>query len=100
MEAGPGSANMAAWYRLPIISTNTGSVAELLEQENAGYLVSPTNYDEWKKALIFAFTGNKINLLDTEVLMQAKGRKSNMERLANTINTVYESFYMDKINSL
>jgi glycosyltransferase involved in cell wall biosynthesis len=97
-EAGPGSANMAAWYGLPIISTKTGSVAELLDQDNAGYLVDPKNYDEWNKALIFAFTGNKIKLLDKNILLHVKGRKSNMERMANTIKNVYNSFYRIKPN--
>ena len=92
-EAGPGSANLAAWYGLPVISTRTGSVAELLEQEGVGYLVDPENYEEWKKALRFAFNRNIIKTLDEKVLVYWKGRKNNIERLVSAISDAIQPFY-------
>lgn len=96
-EAGPGSTNIAVWYDVPIISTDTGFTAELLKENNAGIVVPTTKYSEWEKAFKRFFDGEKIRLLDKEVLLQNKGAEVNIKRLIGFIKEVYNNFYKTNI---
>lgn len=96
-EAGPGSTNIAIWYGVPIISTDTGFTSELLKENNAGIVVPTTDYIEWEKAFKKFFDGEYIKPLEKEILLQNKGAEVNIKRLINFIKQVYNNFYKTNI---
>ncbi|OGF65040.1 MAG: hypothetical protein A2Y62_16550 [Candidatus Fischerbacteria bacterium RBG_13_37_8] len=66
-EGGPVSIMQALACNVPVVSTKTGNVAELMEYHNAGCLLNINDYKKWRAKLEKVMKGGKIKLLDREI---------------------------------
>lgn len=69
-EAGPVVCMEAMACGVPILCTDTGNVAEVLKENNAGIIVGANNYKGWKKELIDYLGGKAIKSLDLEIVKE------------------------------
>ena len=51
---------------VPVFSTNTGRVAEVLSYYNKGIIVRVKDYKQWKNCLIQFIEGRSVEILDRE----------------------------------
>ncbi|MCK5055855.1 MAG: glycosyltransferase [Candidatus Aminicenantes bacterium] len=69
-EGCPVSVMEALACKLKVFTTRVGCTTDLLEKYNAGVIVSPYNYDEWKLNLIRILDGEHVKVLDREIARQ------------------------------
>ena len=93
MEGGPISAVMAIWYKLPIFSTNTGTIAEFLNRTHSGLVVGTTNYIEWENKLTLFFKGKEIILPPMNDFLEIFSTDSNIHKLNNMIMESAAEYY-------
>lgn len=67
-EAGPTSTLKAMAMEVPIFSTNTGQMAELLIKHDAGVVVPVKDYKLWEIRLREIFNGRKVEILNREMV--------------------------------
>ena len=66
-NAVPYASFKAIMMRTPIITTNSGRAAELLNEHKCGITVSTNNYEEWYKAIKYLFDGGEIPIIKNEI---------------------------------
>ena len=67
-EGGPISAVKAMAMEIPILSTNTGLVAQLLRRYNSGIIVPRNNYKIWEQKLTEYLCGKKVGKIDRQII--------------------------------
>jgi glycosyltransferase involved in cell wall biosynthesis len=67
-EAGPVSVMEAMACCLPVICTNTGNAAELLQKNNSGIVVGINQYEDWKEKLILFLNRVPIKPLEIKIV--------------------------------
>ena len=93
LEAGPGSSNPAIMFGIPIISTDTGLIAQMLKENNAGKVVPVSDLQAWEQAIRSFLDGEKIPTLDKNKLLQLAGAEENSEIFIKFIKHAYDKFY-------
>jgi len=69
-EAGPVVSMEALACDIPIMTTDTGRVAEVLRENNTGIIVGKKSYKEWKDRIIRVIMGSQIQKLDYALAKQ------------------------------
>lgn len=91
-NAGPGSATIALLMEKPVLATNSGLVAELLEKHESGLLLSPEYNGDWKDAFTQLIECNPIDIkiLDRQIVEELVNWDNRLEgwmnSFCNTIN--------------
>lgn len=85
-EGGPVSVMQALACKLKVFTTRVGCTAELLEKHNAGVIVSPYDYNQWKLNLIKILNGKHAKILDREIAKQW----FNWSNIAKKIMRIYK----------
>jgi glycosyltransferase involved in cell wall biosynthesis len=67
-EAGPTATVKALAMEVPVFSTDTGQMAEVLEKHGAGVIVPRRDYKAWKRELCEILQGKKLKILDREIV--------------------------------
>lgn len=87
-EAGPVVTMEAIACGLPVLTTNTGNVAELLLKENVGKVVGISDYSSWKTEIEAFLDGSEIQVMDREVAKQHYDWKNVAQKFLNIYREV------------
>lgn len=90
-EAGPVSVFKSMSLGIPIISTNTGTGASLLDEYNAGLIIDKNNPLSWTNSFQRFFSGEEIKTIDPDILRKRFDSKSGIKQLV--------SYYQKSINN-
>lgn len=93
LDAGPGSSLIAVLMEKPIITTNTGLIAETLNENNCGLVIPTTDYRMWKKALEYAMQGEKIPILNRKLMEDLFGWEGISKKWLNIYRFAFDNFY-------
>ena len=92
-EGGPYSSELALALEVPIMTTDTGLVSEILKEKNAGVILPPNDYDRWREEIEKAVLGRKINVIPREEIIKL----FNWNYVANDYKNIYlktiQNFY-------
>ena len=69
-EGGPVSSMKAFATEIPVMSTDVGNTAEIMQKYRAGIVVPKYDYGAWKKELEQILNGKKVNLLDRSIALE------------------------------
>ena len=67
-EAGPTSSLKALAMEVPVFTTDTGQMAEILSKHDAGVIVPRRDYKIWERELREILSGKKVKLLGREIV--------------------------------
>jgi glycosyltransferase involved in cell wall biosynthesis len=87
-EAGPASTAIAVIYDIPIITTDTGLLYEILEEHKAGVIIPAKDHEKWPKAIETFLKKEAIPLLSKEDFLKTGGVYQNMNKLIELINQI------------
>lgn len=90
-EMGPYSSMLALALEIPIMTTDTGLVSEILKGKNIGIILPISDYNTWREEIEKAIKGKEINILERKSVISL----FNWNRIANE----YRNIYMKVINS-
>ncbi len=94
-SAGAGSAIFALLMERPVITTDSGIVAEILRQNSAGLILPTKEYEIWYKLLNELINDKlKINILNREIAYNLFSKETSNLRWRHTLNLILESFYL------
>jgi len=90
-EGCPVSVMQALACNLKVFSTRVGCTATLLEKNGAGMIVSPFDYNQWKKEFADILDGKPMKVLDREIARSWFDWKNVADKFMNIYNEVFTS---------
>lgn len=95
-NAGPVASYKALLMEVPVLSTNSGKAAEILEANNAGLLVPPFDYNQWRNKLIYALDGKPIQIVNLEKIKHLWNWDYICNQWMNIFHTALDDFHSRK----
>jgi len=92
-EGAPDAAKKALAMEVPIFSTNTGYVAELLLKYNAGIVVPIKDYEMWRDKINEILNGEKIEIMKREVAKRYFHWPNVSSQYVAMYEKLYENYY-------
>lgn len=92
-EMGPHSSMLALALEVPIITTDTGIVSEILKEKNAGVILPTRNYDIWREEIEKAMLGRKINTLSRQEVINLFDWSNVADDYKNIYLKTIQNFY-------
>jgi len=93
-QAGPASAFFAMLMERPVMSTNTGSAAELLKKYECGLIFPTTDYSKWEETFASVIKNDTVNIktIDREIVVELFDWKVRAKDWMETFHAVIGSF--------
>jgi len=92
-EAGPVSSMEALACNKPVMTTDTGRVAEVLKKNGAGIVVGKSSYKEWENKIMQVIRGEEVPKLDYKIANQYFSWSVIASRFIEAYKYVYQSKY-------
>jgi len=92
-EAGPTSTIKALAMEVPVFSTNTGQMAELLCNNDAGIVVPRRAYRVWERELRAIMSGKKVRTLDRNIVKSIYDWPIVAEQYIDLYRKLYMQYY-------
>ncbi|MFZ4590409.1 MAG: glycosyltransferase [Ignavibacteria bacterium] len=92
MEGGPTSGLYALALEKKLIVTDTGFVADILKEKDAGLVLPTIDYEKWKDEILKVFMGFDIKVIPRKMIME----RYNTKKYVNDIMDIY----LKSINNL
>jgi glycosyltransferase involved in cell wall biosynthesis len=95
-EAGPTAAVKALAMEVPVFTTNTGQMAEVMAEHGAGVIVPRRDYGAWERELREILSGKKIKILDREIVKKIHHWPYVAKQYIDLYNKLFEKYYGSK----
>ena len=92
-EAGPTSTIKALAMEVPVLSTDTGQMAEVLAEHGAGVIVPRSDYRAWERELREILSGKKVKILDREIVKRIHHWPYVAKQYIELYNKLFDKYY-------
>ncbi|UCF70160.1 MAG: glycosyltransferase family 4 protein [candidate division WOR-3 bacterium] len=92
-EGAPDAAKKALAMELPVFSTDTGYVAELLAKYGAGKVVPLRDYERWEQELRYFLEGRMIETMDIDLVRSYFHWPNVAKQYIDVYNRLFERYY-------
>jgi glycosyltransferase involved in cell wall biosynthesis len=92
-EAGPTATVKALAMEVPVLSTDTGQMAEVMAEHGAGVIVPRRDYEAWERELREILSGKKVKILDREIVKRIHHWPYVAKQYVDLYKRLFEKYY-------